>query len=291
MSQKITPFIRVVKNGHELAQHYVDLFNTVQSWSANITKTNPVVTTFEIYWQSLATINVWQEPTGWITPAISFSLWITDKEKTKEVRDALSLGWTILMEFAEYPRSKWYGRCNDKFGVSRQVMFDDRKESTSNALIPSLMFVGENAWKAQEAMNLYTSLFPASNVINTWPYGENPMGENPIHLNHAEFLLVNQMFIAMDSSWPHAFTFTDGISLAVSCKDQEEVDHYWNALILDGWVEMQCGWWRDKYWVTRQIFPLQLPEALFQADQAKAQYAMQAMMKMKKIVIEDLYMK
>ena len=79
-------------------------------------------------------------------------------------------------------------------------MFDDRKESTSNALIPSLMFVGENAGKALEAMNLYTSLFPASKIVNTWPYGENAMGENPTHLNHAEFTLVNQMFIAMDSS-------------------------------------------------------------------------------------------
>ena len=167
-------------------------------------------------------------------------------------------------------------------------MFDDRKESTSNALIPSLMFVGENAGKAQEAMNLYTSLFPASKIINTWPYGENTMGENPTHLNHAEFSLVNQMFIAMDSSWPHQFNFTDGISFSVSCKDQEEVDYYRNKLALDGGTESQCGRCKDKYGVARQIIPLQLPEALFNADKEKSQKAMQAMLKMKKIVIADL---
>ena len=121
-----------------------------------------------------------------------------------------------------------------------------------------------------------------------WPYGENTAGEAPTNLNHAEFTLVNQIFIAMDSSWPHKFNFTDGISFSVSCKDQEEVDYYRQKLALDGGTESQCGRCKDKYGVSRQIIPLPLPEALFQDDQEKAKYAMDAMMKMKKIVIADL---
>ena len=284
MPQKITPFIRCDNNWKEVAEYYVDVF-----WAdAKIVKQNPAVTEVEIFWQSLATLIGWPYPWAVLNPSVSFSLWIKDRAHTEEIRKKLSDGGSVLMEFADYPRSKWYGRCNDKFGVSRQVMFDDRKESTSNALIPSLMFVGENAGKAQEAMNLYTSLFPASKIINTWPYGENTMGENPTHLNHAEFSLVNQMFIAMDSSWPHQFNFTDGISFSVSCKDQEEVDYYRNKLALDGGTESQCGRCKDKYGVARQIIPLQLPEALFNADKEKSQKAMQAMLKMKKIVIADL---
>ncbi|MBP6086306.1 VOC family protein [Patescibacteria group bacterium] len=151
------------------------------------------------------------------------------------------------MAFDAYPRSKAYGRCNDKYGVSRQVMYDDCEEHATSTLIPSLMFTGANAGKAKEAMGLYTSLFPASSINNTRPYGENAMGENPEYLNHAEFTLVNQLFIAMDSSADHKFNFTDGISLAVSCKDQEEVDYYWNKLALDGGVEVQCGRCKDKY--------------------------------------------
>jgi predicted 3-demethylubiquinone-9 3-methyltransferase (glyoxalase superfamily) len=69
-----------------------------------------------------------------------------------------------MMEFNEYPWSKAYGRCNDKYGVSRQVMYYDPSDNTQNKLIPSLMFTGANNGKAKEAMDLYTSLFPASAI-------------------------------------------------------------------------------------------------------------------------------
>jgi predicted 3-demethylubiquinone-9 3-methyltransferase (glyoxalase superfamily) len=194
-----------------------------------------------------------------------------------------------MMAFDTYPWSSAYGRCHDKHGVSRQVMYDNAPEHTADLLIPSLMFTGANNGKAQEAMNLYTSIFPASTIESSRPYGENTMGEVPTHLNHAEFLLIHQRFIAMDSGLPHAFQFNDGISLSVSCTDQKEVDLYRGALIADGGREVQCGRCKDRYGVSRQIVPIQLPEALFQADQEKSTYAMQAMMQMKKIVIADLY--
>lgn len=288
MSHKITPFIRVTEKGEEIAQYYVDIFTSVQPWSAAITKTNPAVTSFEIYGQSLATLIGWPNPSAAITPAVSLSLWIKDKDQTKQIWDKLSQWGLVMMEFADYPRSAWYGRCNDKYGVSRQIMYDNRTETTDNKLIPSLMFTGANNGKAQEAMNLYTSLFPASKIESINTYGDMWWPDAPNNIAHAEFTLVNQLFIAMDSTWPHQFNFTDGISFAVSCIDQAEIDYYWNALILDGGEELQCGRWRDKYGVTWQIFPLALPESLFQEDKEKAQYAMQAMMKMKKIIIADL---
>jgi predicted 3-demethylubiquinone-9 3-methyltransferase (glyoxalase superfamily) len=284
MSHKIVPFIRCVNNAKDLAQFYVDVFGA----DAKITKENPVVIGFEIFWQSMSALNGW--PHDSVNPSISFSLWITDKDRTKEIRDKLSEGWNVLMPFDAYSRSPAYGRCNDKFGVSRQVMYDNAEGHTENKVIPSLMFTGANAGKAEEAMNLYSSIFPASKVGNIHRYQEGEP-DVPGYVAHGEFTLVNQLFIAMDSSAPHGFTFNDGISLAVSCKDQEEVNYYWNKLALDGGQESQCGRCKDKYGVARQIFPLQLPEALFNSDPTKAQYAMQQMMKMKKIVIDDLYMK
>ena len=76
-----------------------------------------------------------------------------------------------MMEFAAYDRSPAYGRCNDKYGVSRQVMYDDR-ENRQNMLIPSLMFTQEVAGRAQEAMEFYTKLFPNAEIQSTWSYGK-----------------------------------------------------------------------------------------------------------------------
>ncbi len=285
MSHKLIPMIRCTSGAEQQAEYYCSLFP-----DAKISKQNPVVTTFEIFWQTLSTINWGDNSQGKLNPSISLSLWIKDRSLTEQLRAKLSDGGSIMMDFADYPRSKWYGRCNDKFGVSRQVMYDDRADTTDNALIPSLMYTGANSGKAEEAMNLYTSIFPASKIDMIARYGA---GENDVEgfISHAEFTLVNQTFIAMDSSWPHAFTFNEGLSIAVSCTDQEEVDIYRNALIADGWQEVQCGRCKDKYGVSRQIVPVQLQESLFQADQEKAQYAMKAMLQMKKIIIEDLYQK
>ena len=139
----------------------------------------------------------------------------------------------MMMPFQSYDRSPAYGWCNDKYGVSRQVMYDNRPERTGNTLVPSLMYTGTNNGKTAEAMEFYTSIFPTSKIDFTRPYGENTMGENPTNLNHAEFTLCGQQFIAMDSGMDHKFTFNDGISLSVSCADQAEVDKYWEKLVSD----------------------------------------------------------
>lgn len=269
-------------NAKEMADYYVGVF----PW-ASIVKENPIVVEIEIFWQSVGFINGWPDFTP--NPSISFSLWIKDKELTKQIWDKLMDGGSVMMEFAEYPWSKAYGRGNDKYNVSWQVMYDDRPDH-EQALVPSVMYTWAVAWKAEEAMSFYTNLFPKAAIGAIHRYGA---GEGDVEgtIAHAEFTLVWQTFIAMDSSMPHKFTFNEWVSLAISCKDQEEVDQYWNALIADGGKESQCGRCKDKYGVDWQVTPVQLPQALFQADQEKAQYAMQAMMKMKKIVIEDLIQK
>lgn len=192
-----------------------------------------------------------------------------------------------MMEFGEYSWSEVYGRCNDRYGVSRQIMYDSRPDHAA-AIVPSLMYTGDVAGKAEEAMTLYTQLFENSAVDFVYRYGA---GEQDIEgtIAHAEFTLENQVFIAMDSSLDHKFSFSEGVSLSVSCKDQAEVDYFRDKMIAEGGSESQCGWCKDKYGVSRQIIPVQLQEALYQSDKAKADYAMQAMMKMSKIVIKDLY--
>lgn len=165
MSHKITPFIRCVDNAKEVLEYYVTIFP-----GAKITKENPIVVECEIFGQAFATIN--GGPHAVPTPAISFSLWIRDIELTKEIWSKLSDGGNVMMPFDAYPRSKAYGRCSDKFGVSRQVMYDDCEEHATHQLIPSLMFIGANDGKAKEAMSKYISIFPASNQGAIHTYGD-----------------------------------------------------------------------------------------------------------------------
>lgn len=278
-TQKITPFIRATNSAKEIAEFYTNIFP-----DAKIVSQNPIVTEFEIWGTKLATLNGWEYPWAKLNPSISFSLWITDKDLTKSIWDKLSEWWEVMMEYGSYTRSEAYGRCNDKYWVSRQVMFDSRPNRT-NSIVPSLMFIWANNGKTEEAMNYYTSLFDNSSIDFIWRY---QAGEADIewNINHAEFKLAGQQFIAMESSADHKFNFNDWISLAISCDWQEEVDYFRNHFVNDWWAESQCGWCKDKYWVSRQVVPVQLMQAM--SDPVNWQKAMQNMMKMKKIIIADL---
>ncbi len=94
------------------------------------------------------------------------------------------------------------------------------------------------------------------------------------------FELDGQKFVALNGG--PVFKFNESISFFVRCDSQEEVDYYWSKLTADGGAESQCGWLKDKFGISWQIVPAQLPELL------KNPNAMQAMMKMKKLIIADL---
>jgi predicted 3-demethylubiquinone-9 3-methyltransferase (glyoxalase superfamily) len=92
----------------------------------------------------------------------------------------------------------------------------------------------------------------------------------------------------MSGMGEHNFDFNEAFSFVVNCKDQNEVDYYWNKLISDGGSESQCAWLKDKFGVSWQIVPTRLIELLGDPDPAKAQKVMMAMLQMKKIIIADL---
>lgn len=107
-------------------------------------------------------------------------------------------------------------------------------------------------------------------------------------LLHAGFSLNSQEFMAMDGGDHEGFKFSEGISLFVSCADQEEVDYYWQALTVNGGEAGRCGWLKDKFGVSWQIIPLKLGELMGDPDPEKSARVMQAMLKMKKIIVSDL---
>jgi len=148
-------------------------------------------------------------------------------------------------------------------------------------ITPFLWFDG----KAEEATKLYTSIFKDSKIIDIvyWDKG-GPFPSDQVQT--AIFELNGMRFYAFDAG--PMFKFTEAISMMVECKDQEEVDYYWNAFTADGGQESQCGWVKDKFGVSWQITPKILMDYNGGKDRAKAGRVMAAMMKMKKIIIADL---
>ena len=100
-----------------------------------------------------------------------------------------------------------------------------------------------------------------------------------------EFELDGQAFTALNGG--PEYRFTEAVSFFVSCRSQEEVDHFWNRLS-DGGEEGPCGWLKDRYGLSWQIVPTRLTELLSDPDQQRATRAMQAMLRMRKIEIDEL---
>jgi predicted 3-demethylubiquinone-9 3-methyltransferase (glyoxalase superfamily) len=138
--------------------------------------------------------------------------------------------------------------------------------------------------QAEEAAKFYVSIFPKSKVLKMARYGEAGPGPKGSVMT-VEFELAGQRMIALNGG-PH-FKFTEAISLSVDCKDQKEVDHYWNKLSRGG-QESMCGWLKDKYGLSWQVNPRILGELISSPDAKKAKRVMEAMLRMKKIDIAAL---
>lgn len=137
---------------------------------------------------------------------------------------------------------------------------------------------------AGEAVDFYTSIFENSRIVSSTRYGAAGPGEEG-SLMSATFELDGQRFHALNGG--PSFTFSQGISLFVSCETQEEVDHYWERLS-EGGEPGPCGWLEDRFGVSWQVVPRVLGELLGDEDREKANRVMKAMLGMGKIEIAGL---
>jgi predicted 3-demethylubiquinone-9 3-methyltransferase (glyoxalase superfamily) len=138
--------------------------------------------------------------------------------------------------------------------------------------------------QAEEAANFYTSIFKNSKIVKVARYGEAGPGPAGTAMT-VVFQINGQEFIALNGG-PY-FKFTEAVSFSVDCKNQQEVDEYWEKLSAGG-EEGQCGWLKDKYGLSWQVNPTVLGEMLSDPDPQKAKRVMEAMLKMKKIEIAVL---
>ncbi|MEO5927356.1 MAG: VOC family protein [Patescibacteria group bacterium] len=154
-------------------------------------------------------------------------------------------------------------------------------------ITPFLWFEKNNS---EEAMNFYVSVFKNSKIvtIKRYPEGitEGPMAGMGGKVLTGVFELDGQQFMCLDGG-PNVFQFSGAISFLVRCKDQEEIDYFWEKLSAVKAAE-QCGWCTDQFGVTWQIVPQDMEQLLTGPDAAGSARAMQAMMQMKKIDIAEL---
>ena len=148
-------------------------------------------------------------------------------------------------------------------------------------IVNCLWFDGQ----AEEAAQLYTSIFPDSKVDNVTRYlADMPMPEGSVMT--VDFTLDGQQFLGLNGG--PAFLFNESVSFQIYCADQAEVDHYWDALTADGGEESQCGWLKDKFGVSWQVTPTRLTELLSQSDAETASRVVQCFMTMKRLDIAEI---
>ena len=132
--------------------------------------------------------------------------------------------------------------------------------------------------QAEEAMNLYASIFKNSKVISV----NRARGK----VMSVEFELEGQRFTALNGG--PLFKFNESTSFFVGCDTQAEVDEFWDKLIADGGEPSQCGWLKDKFGLSWQIVPNVLLRLLNDKDAAKSSRVMNVMLEMRKLDIQGL---
>lgn len=286
--QKIVPHLWFDKEATEAARFYTSILEDSRITNITTLRNTPSgdcdVVSFQLLGQDFMAISA--GPLFKFNPAVSFFVSCKTKNEVDVLWKRLSEGGMALMELGEYPFSEKYGWVQDRYGLSWQVMFVGNRQ-VRERIIPFLMFVGGVCGKAEEAISFYTSVFRNAKVGNIFRYGKDEEPDREGTVKHAAFWLEGQEFAAMDSAYPHNFTFNEAISFIVRCETQQEIDYYWERLSAVPEAE-QCGWLKDKYGLSWQVVPTAMDEMMRDKDEKKLARVTEAFLKMKKFDIAEL---
>ncbi len=223
------------------------------------------------------------------TPAISFMvnfdpLRYQDVAAAKADLDGLwgqlSAGGRELMPLDHFEFSERYGWIQDRYGVSWQLMLTNPEGEPRPFIIPTFLFGQAHQNQAENAIEYWTNVFPNAAVGTKVRYPQ-PTGPATVDsLMFSDFTLDGRWFAAMDSAVEQDSTFTEAVSLLVSCEDQDEIDRYWAALSAVPEAE-QGGWCKDRFGVSWQIVPKDMDQLMQRPG------AYEHLMDMKKLVIAD----
>lgn len=286
--QKIVPHLWFDKEAQEAASLYISVFENSRIKNSVTLHDTPsgdaVVLTIVLAGQEFMLLNA--GPLFKFNPSVSFMVSCKTKEEVDTIWNKLFEGGSALMELGSYPFSERYGWLQDKYGLSWQIMYVGDIE-VKQKITPTIMYVGDQAGHAEEAIKMYTTVFRDTGIGHIDRYGANEEPDREGTVRHVGFTLEGQEFAAMDSAQAHQFSFNEAISFLVRCDTQEEIDYYWEKLSADPASE-QCGWLKDKFGLSWQISPTLMEEMFEENDPEKIARVTQAFLKMKKFDIEKL---
>jgi predicted 3-demethylubiquinone-9 3-methyltransferase (glyoxalase superfamily) len=286
--QKITPHLWYDKEAVEAAELYCSVLPDSKVTNVSTLHDTPSgdtdIVSFQLCGQEFQSISA--GPLFKFNPSISFLISCNSREEVDDFWNKLADGGKALMPLDSYPFSERYGWTEDRYGLSWQIMHAGDRGVTER-ITPTLMYVGDVAGKAEEAVNFYASVFPNSKVGDFDRYGKGEEPDKEGTVRHAEFSLNGYQFAAMDSAREHDFGFNEAISIMVYCEDQREIDRYWDALTAVPESE-QCGWLKDKFGVSWQILPTSLDEMMANGTQEQIDRVTQAFLPMKKFDLAEL---
>lgn len=286
--QKIVPHLWYDREAREAAEFYISLFD--QSRLLNVTNIENTpsgdseIVSFELAGQQFSAISA--GPYFKFNPSISLMVSCATLEEVDTKWKALSEGGTELMPLGEYPFSKRYGWIQDRYGLSWQLMLVEEGE-IDQKIIPNMLFTNEACGRAEEAIKYYVEIFEESLIGMVSRYGEGEAQSAKARVNYAAFRLSGINFSAMDNAFDADYSFNEAFSFMVNCKDQEEIDYFWDKLSAVPEAE-QCGWIEDKFGVSWQIVPANLEDVLFHGTKDEVQRVTEAFLKMKKFDLEAM---
>ena len=265
MDQRIIPAIWCDGTADEAARFYADTFHE----GSVVEQVPGYASTVSIHGFRLSLINGGDQdaPNPSISCILNFDpLLFGGEEQARayldELYERLSTGG-VLMELGEYPFSPRYAWVRDRFGMTWRLMLTDPAGEPRPFILPAFMFGGTNHANAEEATEAWIALFDDARRGALRRYEEGgPMEAGTVMFT--DFTLRGTWMAAMDSGAFHDFTFTPGVSMIISCRDQEEIDRYWTGLSAVPEAE-RCGWCVDRWGVSWQVVPHSIAELMADA--------------------------
>lgn len=293
--QKIVPHLWYDKQAKEAAEFYVSIFPHSKINHVSTLHDTPSgdadIVEFTIWSYEFMSISA--GPYFKLNPSISIMVNF-DPSQDKDAKTRIDTIWAKLMEggkalmpLDKYPFSERYGWVQDKYGMSWQLILTKPEGEERPIIVPSMLFVGDKCGKAEEASNYYLSVFKDAKRGAMARYGAGQEPDKEGSVMFTDFMLAGQWFVAMDSAHEHEFSFNEAVSFIVSCKDQAEIDYYWEKLSAIPEAE-QCGWLKDQFGVSWQIVPMAMNEMMRKGSPEQIERLTKAFLQMKKFDLAKL---